>query len=223
MPKIFPHIVQGSPEWYALRRGRPTTSGFDRIITCKKMELASAHKGYIASLIADSYDSQYPRESASSAATREGTRREPESLKWYAMNTDLDVTPVGCVLTDDGRWGCSPDSLIGDEGALECKNPSPEVHTKYLLEGKLPDDYVQQCFGTLWVTGRKWLEFMSYHPDMPQQFVIRIYPQGPFWEAMSAILEEFHKNYVAAMEKVSKLTLQPGQIPRMLAGLSLYE
>jgi hypothetical protein len=39
----------------------------------------------------------------------------------------------------------------------------------------LPPEHIEQIQGGLWVTGRKWWDFISYHPDFPED--LRIYIQ----------------------------------------------
>ena len=65
------------------------------------------------------------------------------------------------------QCGVSPDGLVGADGGLEIKCPAPSTHVKYLRDGKLPVAYKQQVMGCLWITGRSWWDFVSYHESMP--------------------------------------------------------
>ncbi len=136
---------------------------------------------------------------------REGTRREPESRRWYELQHDVNVRQVGFCTTDDERFGCSCDGLVGDEGIVGFKNPSHEVHASYLLNGALPDDYIPQTYGELWVTGRKWFDFVSYCPDF-RSLVVRVEPCGPFWDALTPVLEQFWLNYQDAIQRIREVT-----------------
>ena len=49
------------------------------------------------------------------------------------------------------------------DGLLELKCPMPGRHLVYLARGVVPKAYVMQVQGQLWVTGREWVDFMSYH------------------------------------------------------------
>jgi len=84
------------------------------------------------------------------------------------------VTEVGFCMHDILRCGVSPDGLIGDDGGIEIKCPKPSTHVKYLRNGKLPSEYKAQVMGCLWITGREWWDFMSYHPQMPN-LLIRVH------------------------------------------------
>src|SRR5208282_4714782 len=63
--------------------------------------------------------------------------------------------------------GASPDGLIGDDLGIEIKCPNASTHVKYLLAGKVPDDYIVQVHFSMFVTGfPRWI-FMSYRRAMP--------------------------------------------------------
>ena len=67
--------------------------------------------------------------------------------------------------------GCSPDALVGDDdaraGVLELKCPRADTHLLWLARDAIPRDHVIQVQGHIWVTGRSWCDFQSYHPDFP--------------------------------------------------------
>jgi hypothetical protein len=155
-------------DWWQLRRGVPTASSFDRILTPAKGQPSAQQEDYIAELVAERAEFTAPYVVPSggfvSGEMEEGLRREPEARSWYAMQTDGAVRRVGFVLSACGRWGCSPDALVGEDGGLELKNPTAKVHVKYLLKGGLPAEYRCQVHGCLIVTGRAWFDFVSYHP-----------------------------------------------------------
>jgi len=69
-------------------------------------------------------------------------------------------------LHDNVEAGASPDGLIGEDGLLEIKCPLAHTHVGYLREGVLPPKYIPQVQGQLWVTGRQWCDFVSYHPEL---------------------------------------------------------
>ncbi len=166
-PQIF-HVQQMSWDWWQLRRGIPTASNFGRILTPATAKPSAQQEGYIAELIAERSEFVAPfvppEDRYSNAEMDEGIRREPESRSWYAMQADAEVVQVGFVKSACGRFGCSPDGLVGDDGGLELKNPSAKVHVEYLLKGGLPNEYKCQVHGSMIVTGRKWWDFLSYMP-----------------------------------------------------------
>jgi hypothetical protein len=156
--------VQGTPEWLQARIGLPTASGFENVLTAKTLKASASQGKYAAKLLAEwwlgvSLDEQ------SSAFMERGTQLEPEARNWYAFTTGRTVQEVGFCLHDDGIAGYSPDGLVDDDGLIEIKCPSPAVHMGYKLFGF--DDYVLQTQGGLWITGRRWLDKVSYHPVIP--------------------------------------------------------
>ena len=181
---------QGSPEWFDLRRGIPTASCFDRILTPTGKESTQA-MAYASQLIAERLTG-VSLGFEGNRHTERGTELEPQARAYYEFVAG-PVVEVGFCLRDDGIAGCSPDGLVGDDGLLEIKCPSPAVHVEYLLAGKAPTKYLAQVQGQLWVTGRAWCDFLSYHPLM-----------DPVLERVSADAE-YHTLLEAAILKFSKL------------------
>ena len=179
---------QRSPEWFAARLGIPTASSFDKIITSKG-EPSKQATGYLYTLAAERL-SGVKEQSFSSAAMEEGVRREEESRLVYSMLNETEVVQVGFCLEDGGRWGCSPDGLVGDDGLVEFKNPSGKVAVEYLLGNKLPTKYYVQVQGQLFVTGRKWCDFCSYYPGL-KPLVVRVDRDEEFIEKLESELVAF--------------------------------
>lgn len=185
---------QGSDEWWAVRRGIPTASEFHSIIQPKKMELSASAMKYICSLVADKYDLGYfEREDYVSAAMKNGMIVEPEARRAYEFDRGIKVDQVGFVLRDDERVGCSPDSVVGEDGVIQIKCPLPKTHVQWFLEGVLPEDHKCQCHGELHVTGANWLDFMSYCPGFPP-LIVRVEPDD-FTKRLAEVLEEFLTMY----------------------------
>jgi hypothetical protein len=194
--------IQYDPSWWEARRGIPTASGFDRIITPTGKPSAQAD-GYIDELIGDLVDL---RPNAFSERGRMGTPEmqagrdaEPAARAWYALESGADVKQVGFCLSDCGRFGCSPDGLVGDDGVLELKCPMLKTQSSYLRKAELPNDYRPQVHGHLLVTGRKWVDFMSYAPGLPT-FRVTVVPDE-YTAKLKAALDEFLVRYAEALAK----------------------
>lgn len=196
--------LQGSPEWHAWRRGRPTSSDFDRIITPAKGLPSASQDGYIDELIAQLLDQNYSLEPSSqyiSPSMQQGMDYEEAARSWYSFQFDREIRQVGICLSDCLRYGASPDGLIGEDGILEIKCPELKSHIRYLREGVMPSDYKCQVHGLLAVTGRKWLDFVSYSP-VPEleNFVIRVTPDA-FTAKLATELVAFSDKLDAALAK----------------------
>lgn len=191
---------QYSPEWWKLRRGFPTASEFDSIIMPKKMELSQGHRRYIAKLIGDLLDTAYPQmDDRATAAMKRGTILEPAARALYECWRNESVQQVGIVFDDTGRFGCSPDGLVGTTGLLELKSPTPAIHAEWVLADEFPSDYLPQCNGHLAITGLPWCDFMSYLPGSPP-FIKRLERNG-FTEKLEKLMEEFDVRYREALAK----------------------
>lgn len=195
---------QRSKEWWDARRGVPSASQFGDIMTPKTMKASASQEGYICRLIAEKYANVWPQENIYvSPAMQAGIDGEDFARAWYAFDQDVDVQQVGFVLSDCGRYGCSPDGLIGDDGGLEIKIPDTETHAGYLLRNELPSKYACQVHGCLIVTGRKWWDFMSYSSELPV-FRIRVEPDS-FTDALRVELDLFCKRYEKALAEIERL------------------
>lgn len=97
---------------------------------------------------------------------REGKEHEPAARNAYDVETGAVVQEVGAIATDDDLFLYSPDGLIGDDGLLEIKTLlSAEVILRVIGEGDL-SDYIDQCMGGLWITGRKWIDLVLWAPAL---------------------------------------------------------
>lgn len=207
-------VEQGSVEWQMARLGIPTASNFDKIVTPSGKPSSSASK-YAWALIAEQVLG-VPTEGGSSGFMARGKVVEEKARDFYELKRDVDVTRVGFVLRADGRVGCSPDGFIGDDGILEIKCPNPANHIGYLLD----DDgigYKCQVQGMLWITGRKWVDTLSYHPDFPPALV-RVARD----EAFIGIIATGVRTLLQTMDEMKMTLIDKGHFPKGTFG-SFYE
>lgn len=123
-------------------------------------------------------------------AMQRGVDDEPYARAVYADN-HAPVTEVGFIVNDDHgfKLGYSPDGLVGDDGLIEIKSRDQKTQLRQFLTRTIPSGNVAQLQMGLLVTGRKWIDYVSYSGGMPL-FVKRVYPD-PEWhkvilEAVSA-------------------------------------
>lgn len=176
--KTYPQIDQRSPEWWALRCGKPTASEFSSLVTSKG-EPSKSLAGYAMTLAIEKYAGKPVDAWEGNAHTDRGRELEARALELYEFTRDVEVTPVGFVTTDDGITGCSPDGLIGGEGMLEIKCLKGENHGEAIVyfqkHGRCQPKYIQQTQGQLMIAERKWCDLLFYHPELPA-LVIRQHP-----------------------------------------------
>lgn len=162
---------QGSDEWISARLGIPSASMYGKIITTQGKWSTQADT-YINQLVAEKLTREQTPFYQNEHMAR-GTALENDARKMYEFIKDIEVREVGFCLHDTLEAGASPDGLIGEDGGLEIKCPAPATHVEYLRGGKLPSKYKQQVMGCLWITGREWWDFMSYHPSM-KPLIVRV-------------------------------------------------
>ncbi len=213
-------VVQGSDDWFKLRKGKPTASRFDQILTPTKGEpSAKGQRTLIAELIGERLATIPPEgiEHYTNRAMRWGVACEEEGRRWYSLHTDADVFNGGFCMDNEDKFGCSPDSLLGISGenehgemvlvkpvgCLELKCPQPHTMTKYLLDGKLPNAYRWQCHGHMIVTGTDWVDFCAYCPGFPKQLLIRV-ERGADTLKLAQALEEFYGKFLAALKAIQE-------------------
>ncbi len=73
--------------------------------------------------------------------------------------------------------GGTPDRLVGSDGVVEIKCPhNPVNHAKNRATAEqYHDKYKAQCQGYLWLTGRKWVDFVSYDPRYPEELQLSVH------------------------------------------------
>lgn len=192
--------IQGEGDWWEARRGMPTASEFSSIMTPVKRKKSGGQERYIAQLLADitCLSPKYftGQGGPVNAATEYGRITEAKARRFYEQERGVTVRKVGFCKTDDGRFGASPDGLVDPDGCLELKCPERKTHMFYLLKGVLPNDYLCQVHGQLIVTGRKWVDFLSYC-EQERPLLIRATPDA-FTMALRTQLELFSTKFEAA-------------------------
>lgn len=208
---VHPQINQGSPEWFAIRKGMPTASNFKKILTAVGVKDSKALSPYIDDLIGQAFAPEEDEEFQGNRHTERGKELEPFAREAFIARTGHAVEEVGFCCMDDKTAGCSPDGLITCDGryvgGLEIKCLTRGKHVRYCIAGVLPDEFKAQVHGCLAVTGLPEWHFWSWHPRMEPLHVI-VRPDG-YTRAMAEALREFSKLYTEAWHLAEpKLTLK---------------
>lgn len=198
---------QGSPEWVNARLGIPTASRFSDIITPRTLKLSASSDKYMNELLAEWLLGRPVEDFDTTMFMDRGKQLEPEAIRFYELQRECDVTRVGFCLTDDRRYGCSPDGLVAQDGTLELKCPSPTTHVGYLL-GEDMGKYNVQAQGQILVTGRAWNDRLSYHPEIPP-FLLRTERDPVICEALAAALDGFCTKLQQSKERLLDLGAKP--------------
>ena len=184
------NIVQYSEEWFTARLGIPTASEFNNIFTPKTLEISKSADKYLYRLLAEWRLNEPVEKDVVAWAVQRGRDMEPEAVQYYELIRGVATQEAGFIVTDNYRLGCSPDRLVGEEGLLEIKAPLASTHLAYLDEGILPMEYRLQVYGQLYVSERKFCEFLSYYPGLPS-FLIRVEPDPEIMQKLHTGLSLF--------------------------------
>jgi putative phage-type endonuclease len=170
-------IIQGSPEWHALRIGKVTASRVADVVAKTKTGWGASRSNYMAELIAERLTGE-PAEKFTNAAMAWGTEKEPDARAAYEFFRDAQVVEVAFIDHPAiGMTGASPDGLVGDHGLVEIKCPNTATHLDTLLTQAIPSEYVTQMLWQMACTGRQWCDFVSFDPRLPEamsMFVKRV-------------------------------------------------
>lgn len=162
--------IQGTDEWLNERLGHCTASCFSDVLAKGEGKM---RRRYMRQLVAERLTGK-PIESWSGAHMARGKEQEPLARIEYQSITGLDVEQVGFIRHQSLMAGASPDGLIGTDGGVEIKSVIPTVQLETIERGLYPPEHVAQVQGNLWITGRKWWDFVSYCPDYTNE-VLRLY------------------------------------------------
>ena len=192
-------MEQGSPEWLALRAGKVTAS---RVSDVMAKTTTAAYQNYMADLIAERLTGQ-KAESFTNAAMQWGVDKEPQARVEYEIKTGLLVEQVAFVEHPTIQmFGCSPDGYVGDDGLIEIKCPNTSTHIDYIRQDKAPTKYVNQMQCQMAVTGRKWCDFVSFDPRLPEKlqlFIVRLDRDDKYISKMESVVQEFLNEVTSAV------------------------
>lgn len=192
-------VEQGSPEWYAARLGIPTASAFSTILSSNKEAKDKKTRTEYMRKLAGEIVTGEPMESYSNVHMERGKVQEDEARDLYAFMQDCDPQRVGFIL--NGERGCSPDSLIGEDGGLEIKAALPHIQIDRLLRGTLPAEHKAQVQGNIWLCERKWWDFCSYCPKLPL-LVVRVMRDDDYIADLSKAVDQFNSELTELVNQI---------------------
>ena len=192
---------QQTAEWFAERCGIPSASNFDKIITTSG-EPSKSRLKYMYQLAGERIIG-IREEGFSNDAMKRGVEMESEARYLYEMLYDVKIEQVGLCFPDEKKLvACSPDGLVGEDGLIEIKCPNLATHVGYIVDKKLPTEYFQQLQGQLFVTGRAWVDFVSYYPGL-KPLIIRATRDEKFIKALASELELFCQQLNEIVSQIS--------------------
>jgi hypothetical protein len=192
-------LVQGSEEWHAARLGLLTASEIKLILT-PTLKVASNDKtrAHVYELAAQRI-TRYVEPSYIGDEMLRGWDDEMRARDLYSERY-APVTEVGFVTNDEWGFtiGYSPDGLVGDDGLIECKSRRQKFQVQTIVENQPPEEHFLQLQAGLLVTGRQWLDYISYSGGMPMA-VIRVFPDAAIQDAIREAAVSFEGKVDAVM------------------------
>lgn len=167
-------MEQRTDDWFTARLGKVTASRISDVVAKTKSGVSASRGNYMAQLIVERMTNK-PTESYSNSAMQWGTDTEPLARAAYEMATNTMVEEVGFVPHPHLEMcGASPDGLVGDDGLIEIKCPNTSTHIEFLISGDIDNKYLLQMQWQMACTGRKWCDFVSFDPRMPEALQLKI-------------------------------------------------
>ncbi len=148
----------------------------------------------LTALLAAERITGWVEETPISDAMWRGIEDEPRAREAYALNY-APVTEVGFITNDTWgpRIGYSPDGLVGDDGLIEIKSRTPKRHVQTVLSGAVPPEVMPQLQCGLLVSGRSWIDYISFCGGMPL-WPKRVWPDRRWFDAIITATRQFEAN-----------------------------
>lgn len=186
-------IEQGTEAWHQLRLGKITASRIADVIAQIKSGEAASRADYRIELVCERLTGK-PTEGFTNAHMERGIELEPYARAWYEVERGEFVKQVPFIDHPTIKnAGASPDGIVG-EGLIEIKCPMTKTHIKYLLDDRVPAKYMPQMAWQMACTESKWVDFVSYCPELPadmQMFIKRYERDDAYIAELEAKVIEF--------------------------------
>lgn len=196
------NTIQGTDEWYDLRRGILTASEAKFILTPGTLTYARNDKqrAHVYEIAAQRI-SNYTEPHYISDDMMRGKDDEFYARLTYSEKI-APVTEVGFVTNDTYgfKFGYSPDGLVGDDGLIEIKSRRQKFQIETIVKDKMPEEFLLQVQSGLLITGREWCDFISYHGGLPM-FPKRIYADEEVQKAIIGAGKLFEEQVCEVVEK----------------------
>ncbi len=189
--RIHTDIEQGSADWMILRSGKVTASEMDALITpLGKIRTGEGVATYLNQKLCEVWTGGPLIALQGVFDVEQGRILEERARPAFTIHTGIEAQQVSFIETDDGKAGCSPDALTPNKSGVEIKCPRMDTHVGYLLAGELPNQYVAQVQGSMFVTGFDTWHFFSYHRQLPPLYLL-IKRDDEFQESLKEAVDSF--------------------------------
>jgi hypothetical protein len=203
----YAELEQGSDEWLEARRGLLTASNVGNLITPSTLKVADneTSRGLTMTLAAERITGHVDYVHPTFDMQR-GTDDEPFARQYYA-DAYGPVEEIGFVTVEKNgyRLGYSPDGLVGDDGLIEIKSRRPDKQLATVLTGKPPACNLAQMQAGMFITGRRWCDYVSFSAGLPL-WVYRVEADQRWFAAIEAAAKEFEINVTNVVNNFNAAT-----------------
>lgn len=200
MIRYHHNIEQGTEEWLAMRCGILTASEMNLIVTpTLKPASNDKERAHLFELLGQRITGYVEPRYVSDDMLR-GQWDEIEARIKYRDHFG-PVTECGFITNDDHGFviGYSPDGLVGDDGLIECKSRRQRFQVETIVSDSVPVEYMLQLQTGLLVSGREWIDFISYCGGMPM-YVKRVFPDAAIQDAIVTAARSFETRLAIRLE-----------------------
>ena len=203
---VYKELEQGEPEWFEARCGVLTASVVHQLLTAGlKVADNLTSKSLMMALVAERI-TNYVEPMATTRDMERGNLDEPYARQVYSERY-APVAEVGFMVREINgyRLGYSPDGLVADDGLIEIKSRKQKIQLGTFLDDEVPAANMAQIQTGLLVSGRDWLDYVSYTGGMPP-YIKRVYPDQKWFAAIIAAMVQFETNAADMLDKYLKAT-----------------
>ena len=197
-------------EWELDRIGKFTSSRLGDLMTkgrAKDQDWGGMAMNYIYEKIAELITG-VPHFKAESKSIQWGNDHEALAIDKYNEDAAIKADHMGETFVKfSDMCGVSPDAYVGEDGILEVKCPYNSAnHIKTCITGEISKAHMFQCQGNMLFSDRKWCDFVSYDPRMPESIQLKIIRIDRDYEIGNQILNRISE----AVKEIERIVQSTG-------------
>jgi hypothetical protein len=203
MQTYYHNIEQGSAEWHALRCGIVTASEMKKLFTAT---LKPANNDTVRRYAMQKVAEQLTGRVEEVFVSHDMLRGKVEEIRAVQMYSEHYAPVATCGFITDKDMGYSPDGLVADDGLIEVKSCKQSIQVERILAGVVPAEHRLQMQAGMYISGRKWCDFISFSNGMPL-LVIREYADKELFALMASTVSAFYAQVDAMLADYKEKTI----------------
>jgi hypothetical protein len=154
---VYEDMVQGTPQWHALRDGLYTGSNAHKLLKFGAIEYSQT--------TATNFKGNFH--------TKRGHLLEDQAIELFERIKNCTVMrPAFITNTSYPQCGYSPDAMLV-EAVVECKAFNEQKHMA-MWHGDIPMEILAQVHFGMLITERSLTYLLIYNPDLPAKYALKI-------------------------------------------------